>query len=82
LKIKAFIGNSENAVMTQIYVALIAYLLLCYFKFLSGIGISLQYLLRLIQLNLFRTCAWQELLEPPPSTNINNNYGQLSFNIA
>ena len=32
LKIKAFIGESRNAVMTQVYVALIAYLLLCMFK--------------------------------------------------
>jgi IS4 transposase len=32
LKIKSFIGNSENALMTQIYAALITYLLLCYFK--------------------------------------------------
>ena len=30
LKIKAFIGNSENAVMSQIYATLIVYLLLCY----------------------------------------------------
>jgi putative transposase len=80
LKIKAFLGNSENAVMTQIYVALIAYLLLCYFKFLSGINISLQVLLRLLQLNLFRGCTLKELLEPPPLSAFNgNNSGQLSL---
>ena len=54
LKIKAFIGNSRNAVMTQIFVALIAYLLLCLFKHLSKMSVSLQNLLRVIQLNLFR----------------------------
>lgn len=48
LKIKAFIGNSANASMAQICVALIAYLLLCYFKFLSGVNIGLQELLRLL----------------------------------
>lgn len=36
LKIKAFVDNSENAVMTQIYVALIAYLLLAYLNFLAS----------------------------------------------
>jgi putative transposase len=83
LKIKAFLGNSENAVMTQIYVALIAYLLLCYFKFLSGLNISLQNLLRLLHLNLFRTCTLQELLEPPSlSTMINNDSSQLSLYAA
>ena len=66
LKIKAFIGNSRNAVMTQIYVALIAYLLLCMFKFLSKISVSLQNLIRVIQLNLFRRCTLEELFEPPP----------------
>ena len=65
LKIKSFIGNSENAVLTQVYVALIAYLLLCYLKFLGRLGLSLQQLAQLLQLNLFRRCILQELLEPP-----------------
>ena len=65
LKIKAFIGNSENAVLTQIYAALIVYLLLCYLKFMCNLSITLQNCLRILQLNLFRTCTVQELLEPP-----------------
>ena len=65
LKIKTFIGNSKNAVLTQVYVALIAYLLLCYLKFLGRLGLSLQQLAQLLQLNLFRRCILQELLEPP-----------------
>jgi len=73
LKIKAFIGNSRNAVMTQIYVALIAYLLLCMFKFLSKIKASLQNIIRVIQLNLFRRCTLEELFEPPPKL-INKNH--------
>ena len=55
LKIKAFIGNSENAVLTQIYAALIVYLLLCYTKFLCNLGVTLQNFMRILQLNLFRT---------------------------
>jgi len=73
LKIKAFIGNSRNAVMTQIYVALIAYLLLCMFKFLSKIPASLQNLIRVIQLNLFRKCSLEELFKPPPNKINNGN---------
>lgn len=65
LKIKTFLGNSENAVLTQVYVALIAYLLLSYLKFLCRLGISLQLLAQLLQLNLFRRCTIKELLEPP-----------------
>lgn len=73
LKIKAFIGNSRNAVMTQIYVALIAYLLLCMFKYLSKVPASLQTLIRVIQLNLFRRCTLEELFKPPPPQKINDN---------
>jgi hypothetical protein len=76
LKIKAFIGNSENAVMTQIYAALIVYLLLCYTKFLCNLSVTLQNFMRILQLNLFRTCTVQELFEPPgpvpDNMNINN----------
>jgi hypothetical protein len=65
LKIKAFIGNSENAVLTQIYAALIVYLLLCYTKFLCNLNVALQHFMRILQLNLFRTCSLPELFEPP-----------------
>ena len=64
LKIKAFIGNSENAVMTQIYAALIVYLLLRYLKFMCNLSFTLQNCIRILQLNLFRTCTLQELFEP------------------
>ena len=73
LKIKAFIGNSENAVMTQIYAALIVYLLLCYTKFLGNLSVTLQNFMRILQLNLFQTCALQELFEPPGPTPDNMN---------
>ena len=83
LKIKAFIGNSANAVMTQIYIALIAYLLLCYFKFLSGVNIGLQELFRLLQLNLFRKCPLQEIVSPDDLYDeLTNKFNQLSLNIA
>jgi hypothetical protein len=83
LKIKAFIGNSENAVMSQIYAALIVYLLLCYTKFLCNLSVTLQNFMRILQLNLFRTCSLQELFEPPGSVpdNINLN-NQLCLTLA
>lgn len=82
LRIKAFIGNSRNAVMTQIYIALIAYLLLCMFKFMSKVLVSLQNLIRVVQLNLFRTCSLEELFEPPPkSVNKINVNRQLQLSL-
>jgi len=83
LKIKAFIGNSENAVLTQIYAALIVYLLLCYLKFMCNLSITLQNCLRLLQLNLFRTCTWQELFHPPETMPSNMcNSKQLTLALA
>ena len=83
LKIKAFIGNSENAVLTQIYAALIVYLLLCYLKFMCNLNITLQNCIRILQLNLFRTCTIKELLEPPPaSTGLINDSKQLTLALA
>ena len=77
LKIKAFIGNSENAVLTQIYAALIVYLLLCYTKFLCNLSVTLQNFMRILRLNLFRTCTVQEFFEPPgplpDNMNVNKN---------
>jgi putative transposase len=40
LKVKSFVGTSKNALLSQLWVALIAYLLLCYLKFKSKLGLS------------------------------------------
>ena len=64
LRIKSFVGNSENAVLIQIYTALTVYLLLKYQKFLSRLGLSVQQLFQLIQINLFGTASLEELLNP------------------
>jgi len=53
LKIKAFLGTSKNAILTQIWVALCVTLLLAYLKLISKTGQSAQAVLRLLQLNLF-----------------------------
>ncbi len=84
LKIKAFIGNSKNAVMTQIYVALIIYLLMYMLKRMSLLSkYSLQNVLRVVQLNLFRKCNVEELFEPPPkSDNKFNDIKQLKLNFT
>jgi len=64
LRIKSFVGNTENAVLIQIYTALTVYLLLAYQKFLSRIGLSVQQLFQIIQLNLLGASSLEELLNP------------------
>ena len=63
LKIKRFIGTSRNAVMTQIWIAMIAYLLTSYYKFLQKAKASVQTILRLIQINLFERKPLNDLIE-------------------
>jgi len=53
LKIKTFLGNSKNAVLTQVLSALCIYLLIAFMKFQSKITQSMQQIIRLLQTNLF-----------------------------
>ncbi len=66
LKIKSFIGTSKNAVLTQIWVAMCAYLILAFLKFQSGLRKSMQQLLRLLQINLFEKRDLMALLRGDP----------------
>jgi hypothetical protein len=53
LKIKTFVGTSPNALMTQIWTALIAILLLKYLKFRSSFAWSISNLVAMLRYNLF-----------------------------
>ena len=62
LKIKRFIGNSVNAVWTQVWIALIAYLLVSYLKFVNQVKTSIQTLFHRIQVNLFERKPIKEIV--------------------
>jgi putative transposase len=64
LKIKSFLGTTENAVMTQVMVALCNYLLLAFLKFKSKASFSLQKIIRLLQTNLFSRRSLVALIQP------------------
>lgn len=76
LHIKSFIGMSENAVMIQIWTALITILILKALKAQSQFGWYLSNLVAFIRLNLFVKIdlqlwldkPFQEHIEPPPKT--------------
>lgn len=76
LHIKSFIGTSENAVMIQIWTALITILILKALKAQSQFGWYLSNLVAFIRLNLFVKIdlqlwldkPFQEHIEPPPKT--------------
>lgn len=53
LKVKTFVGTSENALYIQIWTALIAMLLIKYLQFMSKIAWSLSNLVAFLRWNLF-----------------------------
>jgi hypothetical protein len=66
LKIKAFVGTSKNAVLTQLWIAMITYLLLAIARHSARTGWTVQRILRVIQLNLFERRSLREILDPDP----------------
>lgn len=62
LKIKTFLGTSENAVMTQVWVAMCYFLLLAYLKYQTKYKHSLFYLHRLIKATLFQKLTLIDIL--------------------
>lgn len=89
LRIKTFVGTSPNALLIQIWTALIAVLILKYLKFQSNFMWSLSNLVAMLRYSLFtyrdlpvcvRTGRWawiNQPFEPPPVAMVQE---QLSLN--
>ena len=68
LRIKAFLGTSENAVKTQIWIAVCTYVLIAIMKKRLKLSHSLYEILQILSLTMFETTPINQLL-PTPSTN-------------
>jgi hypothetical protein len=81
LRLKSFVGTSENAVLSQVYVAMIAYLIVAWLKFRSGISFSLQQMFQLLQVNLFDRRELEGVFKKPDEhrDDINNDYRLLNY---
>jgi hypothetical protein len=85
LKVKTFVGTSENAVQTQIWTALIAILLVKYLQLRSTFGWSLSNLVALLRQQLF---VYRDLMgwlndpfqAPPALAGVHD--GQLALELA
>jgi hypothetical protein len=83
LKVKTFVGTTENALMIQIWTALIAMLLLKYLQFISKLGWSLSNLVALLRWNLFTYCNLHEWINDPYGTPpIAPDPEQMLFNLT
>jgi hypothetical protein len=65
LRIKAFFGTSENAVKTQIWIAVATYVLIAIVKKRAMLPHSLYELLQILSLTMFETTPINQLLTPP-----------------
>jgi len=80
LRIKTFVGTSENALHIQIWTALIAILMLRYLQLRAKWGWSLSNLIAMIRLNLFTyRDLWRWLDEPFSPPNVGHPDPQLAL---
>lgn len=66
LQINAFVGTSRNAVLTQLWIAMITYLLVAFARHSAKAGWTVQRIMRVIQLNLFERKSLKDILMPDP----------------
>jgi hypothetical protein len=62
LRIKAFFGTSENAVRTQIWIAICVYLMVACLNKVHGMDESLSKILQILSVNVFQKVTFNQLL--------------------
>ena len=81
LRIKVFYGTSENAVYTQIWIAICTYLMVGCLNKIHRIDESLSRILQILSVNVFQKVTVNELLtECSSETSGSKNFNQLMFN--
>ncbi|MCB1120126.1 MAG: IS4 family transposase [Verrucomicrobiae bacterium] len=81
LRIKAFYGTSENAVRTQIWIAICVYLMVACLNKVHGISESLSRILQILSVNVFQKVPFNQLLADYDTRNSENDISkQLVFN--
>src|SRR5206468_6299920 len=72
LRIKSFFGNTENAVKTQIWIAVCVYVLIAIVKKRLALEASLYTILQMLSVTAFEKTPLNQLLNVPPRTMIPN----------
>jgi hypothetical protein len=80
LRIKSFFGTSENAVKTQVWIAISVYVLVAIVRKRLALDASLYETLQILSLTLFETTPLHQLLTlTPPDTISSNSPNQLNL---
>ncbi len=69
LRIKSFFGTSENAVKSQIWIAVSVYLLVAIIRSRSRLDISLHTMLQILSLTMFERTPLNQILTRTPNRN-------------
>jgi hypothetical protein len=70
LRIKAFYGTSENAVKTQIWIAVSVYVLVAIVRKRLGLDASLYQILQILSVTLFEKTPILQALQPSDSQEL------------
>ena len=80
LRIKAFFGTSENAVKTQIWIAVSVYVLVAIVRKRLGLEVTLYQILQILSVTLFEKTPILQALQPPDSQeNLPDSANQLNL---
>ena len=79
LRIKAFFGTSENAVKSQIWIAVTVYVLVAIAKKRLGVTASLYEILQILSLTMFERLPLDQLLAQLVTTDIERTSGKQLF---
>jgi hypothetical protein len=80
LRIKSFFGTSENAVKTQVWIAISVYVLVAIVRKRLALNVSLYETLQILSLTLFETTPLHQLLTlTPPDMISSNSLNQLNL---
>ena len=80
LRIKRFFGYSENAVKTQIWIAVATYVLIAILKKRAALPHSLYEILQILSLNMFETTQINQLVTTP-AQNLGNQNASLQLSL-
>ncbi|MBF0380877.1 MAG: transposase, partial [Magnetococcales bacterium] len=80
LRIKSFFGTSENAVKTQIWIAISVYVLVAIIKKRLKMKASLYTILQIFSVTIFEKVSFFQAVENPELVvNQNNHHNQLKL---
>ena len=77
LKIKSFLGTSRNAVLTQVWIVMISFLILKYLEFQSTLGWSVSSIMAVLSTILFMNLNLLDWLTIPPDKLHPQKHSQL-----